>query len=228
MDAFLKEWYGILTFILFDLLALTVIISITYRWFFKRILDFITATLGLILLSPLFFVLYLYANNAKKHGKIENKIIKETYVGKKGKTIVLRSFNLGKIGKILWLFDLLCGKISFVGTMLLRPQDATFLDEDEKEREGVRPGLIHPLILCGNENTDYDEALQVEKRYANNFSFFKDLQIFFAWLLKKIRIEGKEYLGETQNFGYAEALLRDERITKQDYDAALEVTKMNI
>ena len=70
MDAFLKEWYGILTFILFDLLALTVIISITYRWFFKRILDFIAATLGLILLSPLFFVLYLYATNAKKHGKM--------------------------------------------------------------------------------------------------------------------------------------------------------------
>ena len=50
-----------------------------------------------------------------------------------------------------------------------------------------------------------------------------DFRIFFAWLLKKIRGEDDYYMGETRKESYAENLLKDERITKEDYDAALEL-----
>jgi hypothetical protein len=62
-----------------------------------------------------------------------------------------------------------------------------------------------------------------DRKYAWNFSFFMDIKLFFAWLLKKIRGEDDSYMGETRKESYAENLLKDERITKDDFLAALEL-----
>jgi len=221
MEAFLKEWYGILTFVAFDVLALLVIICITYRWLFKRILDFLAASVALVCTSPILLVSYLYATYQKKQGKIERILEKETYVGKKGKSITLHAFAIGKIGKLLRLFDVFCGRISFIGTMFLRAQDITFLDEDD-DRLLLRPGLIHPLVLSGTKETDYEQALKAERKYFYQFSFFKDCKIFWTWLLKKIRGESGEYMGETGKEGYIDYLKRTGKITEQDYAAAME------
>ena len=104
----------------------------------------------------------------------------------------------------------------------MRAQDVAFLDANEQDRMLVRPGLIHPLVCKGNKDIDYDKALQVEVAYVNNYSLGKDCHYFFAWLLNKIRIEGDEYLGETRADGYIETLLKEERISQADYDAAIE------
>ena len=221
METFLKEWYGILAFVAFDVIALVLIICIAYRWFFKRFFDFFAAATALIFTLPILFVAYLYAIYQKKHGKIERIINREEYIGKKGKTIVLHTLAIGKVGKLLRLFDVFCGKLSFVGTMLLRAQDVTFLDEDD-ERLFLRPGLIHPLVLSGNKETDYEQALNVERAYFNRFSFFGDFKIFWAWLLNAIRGEGNEYMGETGKEGYIDYLKRTGKITEQDYAAAME------
>ena len=222
MDALLKEWYGILAFVLFDALALLLIITITYTWLFKRIFDILTAFFALVVLSPVILVAYLYALYLKKQGKIEKIIEKEVYVGKKEKRIILHAFAIPKIGKILRVFDVFLGRLSLVGTMLLRPYDVAFLDDDEKERMRVRPGLIHPLVCKGNKTVDYDQALVQEVAYVNRLSFFGDCRCFFTWLIKNIRGEGNEYLGETRALGYAETLLKDERISQEAYEAAKE------
>jgi lipopolysaccharide/colanic/teichoic acid biosynthesis glycosyltransferase len=222
MEAFLKEWYGILAFVAFDLIAIFALICITYRWFFKRIFDFFAAIFGLIVCAPIVLAAWIFAITAKKRGETQAWIKREQFVGKKGKNITLHAFYGSKAGKILRLYDLFCGRISVVGTKLFRAQDCAFLDEDEQERMLVRPGCIHPLILCGNQETDYDEMIQVEKKYAQNYSFFKDMKIFFTWLLKKIRGENDDYMGETRFHGYIETLKKEERISQEEYTAAIE------
>lgn len=222
MEQFLKEWYGILAFVAFDVVAIVVVICLTYRWFFKRIFDFLTATVCLIACSPVLLTAWILAILSKKQGKTNAWIDREFFVGKKGKTIVLHSFLGSKVGKILRLYDLFCGRISVIGTKPFRAQDVVFLDEDEEDRMLVRPGLIHPLVLCGSENTDYDEMIKVEKKYVWNYSFFKDIKIFFVWLLKTIRAEGNGYLGQTRECGYLETLKKEERISKEEYEAAVE------
>lgn len=222
MEQFLKSPYGVAAFIAFDFIALLLIVCITYRWFFKRFLDFLAAAVAIVFTSPVLFIAYLSAIYAKKQGKIEKILQKQSFVSKKGKPVCLHTLAIGKVGKIFLLFEVFFGKISFVGTLLFRAQDIAFLEEEEKDRLAVRAGLIHPLVVCGNEKTDYDEAIQVEMQYAKKYSFFGDCKIFFSWLIKKIRGESNEYLGETRNEGYIEALKREERISQADFDAAIE------
>ena len=217
---FLDTWYGIALFAAFDLVALILIICITYRWFFKRALDILSSGVCLLATSPLFLIGWLCSRAAVKQGRAENAICRTEYVGKKGKKIVLHSFAAKKLRALPRLADVFCGRLSFIGVKPFTACDCAFLDETEEDRMLVRAGLINPLVLCGDKDTDYDDMIESDKKYARQFSFFKDCRIFFVWLLKKIRGEGDGYLGKTRNVSYAQSLLDEERITREDYDAA--------
>ena len=222
MEEFLSKWYGILAFVLFDLVALTVVICITYRWFFKRFFDFFLSLFCILLLSPIYIITALVIRSAVKAGREESVLTGETFVGKKGKKITLHAFSESKLAKLPRIFDVLYGRLSFVGVMPLKASDCAFLDEDEEERLLVRAGLINPLVTVGDEDTDYDDMIENDVRYVKRFSFFGDLKIFFTWLIGKIRGNGNGYLGKTRTISYAKALLDEGRITQEDYRVACE------
>ncbi|MBQ8323099.1 MAG: sugar transferase [Clostridia bacterium] len=223
----------VLAFVAFDLLALTLVICITYRWFFKRVWEFLVSLVCLIVTSPLFLLVYLRARRAKARGELKTIVEKTRVVGKKGKTVSLHSFVCtGEGSYCKWLkstkfyalprlFDVFCGRIGIIGVKPFSESDCVFLSDTEEDRHIAKPGLINPLVKKGNKETDYEEMLLSDKKYAWNFSFFGDIGIFFNWLLKKIRGEGNEFLGETRNGSYAEYLLKEERITQADYEEAV-------
>lgn len=237
MEEFLKSWYGILAFVAFDFIALTVIICITYRWAFKRIFDVFVSAVCILVLSPLYAVLFTRALLAKKRGEVKSVFKKERFVGKKGKTVKLLAFEsenaegetackygewLVKTGlyKTAVLFDIFLGKVSFIGCKALKESDCAFLTDEEDDRHIAKIGLINPLVVSGNEQTDYEDMLVSDNKYAEKFSFGLDCKIFFTWLLKKIRGEGDGYLGTVKTTSYADELLKDNRITQADYDEA--------
>ena len=82
----------------------------------------------------------------------------------------------------------------------------------------MRPGLINPLAATGDGETDYEEMFHSDTRYAKKMSLFGDWKIFFYWLLKKARGEGRSYPGVTAEKTYAEALLDEGRIAKEDFE----------
>lgn len=234
---FLNEWYGILAFVLFDAVALIAAIAITYRWLFKRILDFLFAGLCILLLSPIYLAFLFVGLSQKKQGKIDSLITKKLFVGKREKEILLHFYTtetaeekesgfckfLLQSGwyKLPLLWDVFLGRLSFVGCKAFRPSEHFFLDEVEKDRTLSRPGLINPLVLSGDKHTDYQEMLISDKKYAWRFSLGKDFRIFFAWLLCLIRGEQKEVLGITIKKPYTKALLDEGKISKEDYEKAL-------
>lgn len=220
MEEFLNAWYGKAAFIAFDVIALVAVICITYRWLFKRILDILVSAVCIIVLSPLFAVLCGQGAAAKKRGEAETVFLRTPYVGKKGKTVQLLTFRGGKFEKLPRLFDVFLGKLSFIGCKPMCEKDVSFLTDVEKDRHIAKPGLINPLVLRGDVDTDYEEMLRSDKKYAWNFAFFKDVKIFFCWLLRQIRGEGNFYLGETRKSSYAEFLLNEGKITQADFDAA--------
>ena len=243
MGDFLNSWYGIAIILAFDLVAVLAVICITYRWFFKRVFDVLVSGVCLALTSPLFLAVFIRGKKFQKthEGGIESLFEKEIRVGKKEKILCLNRFAsrdkdgelLGRYGRWLEeyklynlprLLDVFLGKLSFIGVKALPRSDAEFVeDEVEKDRFLVRPGLVNPLILTGDEEVTYEEMLLSDRKYAWGFSFFMDVKVFFAWLLKKIRGEDDSYMGETRKESYAENLLKDDRITKDDYDAAMEL-----
>ena len=235
---FLNEWYGILAFVLFDVVALFAVICITYRWLFKRIFDLICSSVCLLFTAPLFLIVYLKGRGARKRGEILEIFKKERFIGKKGKEITLKTFAVanenGETGGYgAWLkktrfyalprlLDVFLGRLSIIGYQPFTAVDCAFLDEAEEDRHLTKARLINPLVISGNEKTDYDEMLKSDAKYAWNFSFFTDVRIFFSWLLKKIRGEKNSYLGETRERGYAQQLLMDERISKEEYLAVID------
>ena len=240
IDKLLSEWYGVLAFVLFDVIAFVAIIAIAWRWLFKRVFDFLTAILCLIVASPLFLVVVIRGKAFKKSSGVTLPLIEKTpKVGKKGKTILLRSFrfadedgdlfgNYGrwlqrtKLYKLPALLDVLAGRLAFVGVRAFSETDAEFVYEEDEERFLCRAGLINPLVLTGDEQTTYEEMIESDKRYALHLGLFRDVRIFFAWLLNLIR-EGKdEYLGITREKTYAETLLEEGEITEEDYKTVLE------
>lgn len=236
---FLNEWYGLLLFILFDVVAVIALICIGYRWFFKRAFDLLVSGFCLIFTAPIFLIVYLRWKNFTKDGELDIPYMTETvYIGKKGKRVALRSFTrkdddgdtLGYYGrwlkrtkfyKLPRLLDVFSGRASFVGVKAFSPVDAEFVEEEDTVRFTVRPGLINPLVLTGDESLTYEEMLASDKHYANGFSFFKDVKIFFGWLLYSIREGGRQYFGETLGKGYAETLLEEGKITREDFDIAV-------
>ena len=186
MDEFLKEWYGILAFVLFDVAALILIISITYRWLFKRVFDFLVSLVCIAAVSPILLCIYVRARKVKKQGKIERIFKSEPFVGKKGKTVYLRRFDgdLGGFASLARLFDLFLGRVSVIGYEPLTEAECETLTEIEFDRHITKPGLIKPYLVDGISRED---MLKSDEKYAWNFSFFKDIKIFFKWLLKKIR-----------------------------------------
>ena len=189
MDEFLKEWYGVLAFVLFDLAALILIISITYRWFFKRIFDFLLALVCITAVSPILLWIYVRARKAKKRGETEEIFQRVPFVGKKGKIVFLHRFNgnFGKCASLARLFDLFWGRLSVIGYQPLTEQECENLTETQFDRHIAKPGLINPHFVYGGDKDDWQSMLKTDENYAWNFSFVGDIKIFFKWLLKKIR-----------------------------------------
>ena len=95
MNEFLSSWYGILTIVLFDVVALVAVICMTYRWLFKHIFDCLVSGICLVLTSPLFLAVFIRGKLFMKNheGAIEG--LTETYyrVGKKEKLLKLKKFR---------------------------------------------------------------------------------------------------------------------------------------
>ncbi len=189
MDKFLQEWYGVLAFVLFDFAALVLIVSITYRWFFKRVFDFLVSIVCIVVTSPILLYIYVRARNAKKRGEIDEIFKSEAFVGKKGNTVYLRRFNgvKDKIATLARLFDLFLGRVSVIGYEPLTEAECEDLTETEFDRHVTKPGLINPYFVNGGSREERQDMLKADENYAWTFSFFKDIKIFFKWLLKKIR-----------------------------------------
>ncbi len=186
MDEFLKEWYGVLAFVLFDFAAVLFIVSISYRWLFKRVFDFLVALVCIVITSPILLWIYARARKAKKRGEIEQILKSEPFIGKKGKTVFLHDFNgnFGKCAALARLFDLFLGRVSVIGYKPLTEAACEKLTEIEFDRHITKPGLIHAYLVQGVSEED---MLKADQKYAWSFSLFMDTKLFFKWLLKKIR-----------------------------------------
>ncbi len=195
MTEFFKQWYGIVILVLVDLSVLLALIAFTYRWLFKRVLDFLSASVCLLVLSPFFAVVSIRGARAKKRGEIERLYHRDEYVGKRGRVKELLTFERGENGgsygawlertgfyKLPRIVDIWLGKLSFIGPKPYTETECESLTDVEMDRLLTRPGLIEPYRVLGGEN----EIVSSEK-YAWGFSLFMDMKIFFTWLLGKIR-----------------------------------------
>lgn len=239
MREFLSTWYGMTAFIAFDIAVFIVIIAVNYRWFAKRFSDILVSAVCLIVTSPLTLGLVIAAKvHNFRHNEYNGVFDKKYYTGKKGKVVALHEFSHinaidgseSKFGRVIKKFsfipklaDVFAGRLSFIGPMPLRLYNESLISDEHYKRFFVRPGIINPLIVRGrNETRSYEKMFRADIIYIDNLNIFTDIKIFFTWLILKIRGVKENRTGVANDVGYAENLLAEGKITKEEFDGAFD------
>lgn len=197
----------------------------------KRCFDFISATLLLLVISPLFLVLMVLVRF--KHGS--PVFFKQKRTGKGMKPFMLIKFRtmtnaidtdgnllpdnkrVTKFG--LWLrnssldelpelINIIKGDMAVIGPRPLITQYDPYYTEREKLRFNVRGGLIPPESLHTDSFITWDKQLEYEASYAENISIGLDMKILLS--VFKTMLER----GERDYGGYERKSLIEERENK--------------
>ena len=190
-----------------------------YKTFFKRILDFILALLGFVLLSPVFvfvMICLFFANQGKpfffqiRPGKNEQlfKIIKfKTMNDKKDDEGNLLADNkrLTRIGafvrktsldEIPQLLNVLKGDMSLIGPRPLLVEYLSLYNSFQKQRHLVRPGITGWAQINGRNAISWTQKFEYDVWYVEHCSLFLDLKILFLTVKKVFVREGISQEGQ--------------------------------
>jgi len=177
-----------------------------YKGFLKRVIDFFTALLGLVVLAPVFFLVFValaLANRGKpfffqeRPGKNERifKIIKFKSMNDNREpsgcllpdaerlTPVGAFVRKTSLDEIPQLINVLKGDMSLIGPRPLLIKYLPYYTEREKLRHSVRPGITGWAQVNGRNTVNWDERLEMDVNYVENLSFKLDFKI----LLKTIK-----------------------------------------
>lgn len=171
-----------------------------YRYFFKRLLDFVLSLLAIIVLSPVLlitailvrsklgspvifkqerpgknekiFTLYKFRTMTDEKDKEGNLLPDEVRLTKFGK--MLRSTSLDELPE---LFNILKGDMSIVGPRPLLVSYLPYYNEEEKHRHDVRPGLTGLAQVSGRNYIAWDDRFKKDVEYVSNQSFLLDIKV---------------------------------------------------
>ena len=190
------------------------IVDVNYRYFTKRCLDFLLALIITLVCGIPLAVLAVISKRRVPKG--ESAVLKEPYLGAKGKIIFVRRFAgiNGRLSGTARILDVLCGNMSFVGIKLMPIEDGAFIDDAYMTRFGARPGLISHLVCGGDAELTYEEMFVLDARYAKKRELFTDFWIAIKSLGLVLRGE-RNYFGETKDETYAQALAARGAVTEE-------------
>lgn len=178
-----------------------------YENFYKRLLDFLFASFGIVVLSPVFLatmVALYYSNDGKpffiqeRPGKDEKafKLVKfKTMNDKKdsegnllpmGERITplgafLRKTSLDEIPQLL---NVIKGDMSLIGPRPLLKEYLPMYTDRQKKRHSVKPGITGWAQVNGRNNVTWKEKFEMDVWYVNNISLKLDAIIFFQTIKK--------------------------------------------
>lgn len=211
-----------------------------YLKFVKRLLDFLTALIALLILSPLLLVLivvgavclhgnpFFLQSRPGKNEQIFRMIKFRSMTGAKDENgeLLPDEARLTKYGRFLRgssldelpeLLNILKGDMSFVGPRPQLVRDMVFMTPEQRKRHTVRPGLTGLAQVSGRNALVWERKIELDLVYISDISFSNDFRI----LLKtaKLMLFGGESTDETNlTDDFGDYLLKHERITLEDYN----------
>lgn len=190
-----------------------------YNYFFKRILDFLAAIVGLILLSPIFLIItialcianngkpFFYQNRPGLKGKIF-KIIKFKTMNERRDDDgnLLPDVNrLTKIGSFVrktsldelpQLINVFRGQMSLIGPRPLLPEYLPLYNEKQQRRHELRPGITGWAQVNGRNAITWEQKFDYDVWYVDNYNFLLDVKIVVLTLKKILVSEGISQKGQ--------------------------------
>ena len=184
-----------------------------YAKFFKRLIDFILALVGIVILSPILIVLivlvaiFMGGNpffTQARPGKNERvfKLVKfrtmdnrrdsngellpdEVRLNRYGR--FLRSTSLDELPE---LFNILVGDMALIGPRPLLVRYLPRYNDEQHHRHDVRPGLTGYAQAHGRNTVSWEDKFAMDVWYARNISFVLDCQIIVDTVKTVLNREG--------------------------------------
>ena len=185
-----------------------------YKHFFKRVLSFLGAVVGLVLagwLILIVMVLLHFANKGAgafftqerpgKGGKIYKVIKFKTMTDERGEDgeLLPDAERLTKVGKIVrslsidelpQLINILKGDMSFIGPRPLLVKYLPLYSPEQMRRHEVRPGISGWAQVNGRNTISFTKQFEYDVYYVDHLTFWLDMKIFFMTILKVFKREG--------------------------------------
>ena len=181
-----------------------------YKNFFKRVIDFFAALIGLVLLSPILIVVIILLciqNNGKpfffqtRPGKDQKafKIIKfksMTDAKDADGNLLPDNERITKFGSIVrktsmdelpQLINVLKGDMSLVGPRPLLFKYIPLFSEEQLKRHDVRPGITGWAQVNGRNSISWTDKFKLDVYYVNNVSLLLDIKILWQTVMKVIK-----------------------------------------
>lgn len=226
-----------------------------YELFFKRFFDVVLSLLALIVLSPIFIIVWLI-NLCVLKG---NPIFAQYRPGKNGKIFKLYKFRsmtnavdksgnplpdekrVTKFGKFIrktsldelpQLINIFKGDMSIVGPRPRLVKDMIFYDENTLRAYAIRPGLTGlAQVSGGRSEASWEEIFALDLKYSQRITFWGDIKIIFKTVGCIFKSDAGNAGNSKRDYYYPDYLLRTQKITEQQYkngiDLANNVIKEN-
>lgn len=185
-----------------------------YKNFIKRFLDFTLSLIGLIILSPVFVIIWIWLS-IKNEGA--GAFFTQTRPGRNGqkfKVIKFKSMNdnkdinglllpnkerLTKVGafirktsidEIPQLINVLKGDMSLIGPRPLHVSYLPLYSAEQARRHDVYPGITGWAQVNGRNEISWKKKFELDVWYVDNCSFLLDIKILYLTFMKVFKREG--------------------------------------
>lgn len=242
-------WWGITIIALLGVVILVLLSAIFYRQFFKRFYDIVLSFLAIFVLSPILVVFtiigaikmkgnpFFVQKRPGKNNKIFNLIKFRTMTCEKDKNgnLLPDEKRLTKYGDFLRktsidelpeLFCIFIGTMSIVGPRPQLVRDLVFMNERQKMRHSVRPGLTGYAQVNGRNNITWEQKFDFDLEYIEKgITLFGDIKIILQTVGKVLKHSDIVREGTVSDIDFGDWLLQEGKVTKEEYDEKIEEAK---
>lgn len=166
------------------------------------------------------FNMYKFRSMTDERDEDGNLLPDEKRLTKFGK--LLRSTSLDELPEA---FNILKGDMSVIGPRPQLVRDMVFMTHEQRIRHTVRPGLSGLAQIRGRNAASWEGKLATDLEYIEEITFWKDFKIVFSTVLKAVKREGVSAEGMDTAEDLGDYLLREGRISQEEYDKEQQAAK---
>ena len=162
------------------------------------------------------FTMYKFrtmTNEKDENGSLLSDDIRLTRFGK-----LLRSTSMDELPQ---LFNILKGDMSIVGPRPHILKDVIFMNDRQRRRRSVLPGLTGAAQIMGRNCIDWQYKLELDLEYIDNISFINDWKIIFLTVGRVVKRSCIAPEGMVTGECLGDYLVRNGKITEEEKNDAI-------
>jgi undecaprenyl phosphate N,N'-diacetylbacillosamine 1-phosphate transferase len=191
-----------------------------YKLFFKRFLDISLSLIGLVIISPVFLLVWVWLSIANKGagafftqlrpgkgGRIFKVIKFKTMTDERDQsgqllpdekrlTPVGRFVRSTSIDELPQLINVLKGDMSLIGPRPLLPQYLPLYSPEQARRHEVRPGITGWAQCHGRNAISWAQKFEYDVWYVDHVSLLTDLKVIWLTVLSVLKRDGISQEGQ--------------------------------